>query len=317
MRVLQVFLAMSIVFEAVECRCSPSSEFTIVDANGQRRCKKCLKCPPGQGLPVQCGSNIANGTDTDCKSCKANETFSERYDSSSCKSCNLCGLKKILQHCTPRRNQVCANSCPPGYFLDKHDDCTKCYFCCENVPEHNRLQKCKDLGMPRRLQCLKTKQNKRCKTLFHQTSVKMSVTITPINTNVSVAEKDKEPLTMINKGTITPKTSGHGSTWSRQPLTTNASESLATSNKPTLQVEKALKPSPPKVRTDKTGLITVVSVLVSLFIASVLVVIMVLICKHKTPAGFTGVKRDDIDISIIPEGIESKKIENNGIMGIS
>ena len=288
-----------------------------MDAIGQRRCKKCPKCPPGQGLPVQCGSNIENGTDTDCKSCKANETFSERYDSSSCNSCNLCGLKKIVQHCTPRRNRVCANSCPPGYFLDKHDDCTKCYFCCDNVPEHDRLQKCKDLGMPRRLQCLKTKQNKRCKTLFHQTSVKMSVTITPINTNVSVAEKDKEPLTMINKGTITPKTSGHGSTWSRQPLTTNASESLATSSKPTLQVEKALKPSPPKVRTDKTGLITVVTVLVSLFIASVLVVIMVLICKHKTPAGFTGVKRDDIDISIIPEGIESKKIENNSIMGSS
>ena len=122
---------------------------------------------------------------------------------------------------------------------------------------------------------------------------------------------------MISKGTITPKTSGHGSTSSRQPLTTNASESLTTSNNPTLQVEKALKPSPPKVPTDKTGLITVVSVLVSLFIASVLVVIMVLICKHKTPAGFTGVKRDDIDISIIPEGIESKKIENKSIMGIS
>lgn len=303
MRVLQVFLTISIVFEAVECRCSPSSEFTIVDANGQQRCRKCLKCSPGQGLPVLCGSIIANGTDTDCKSCKANETFSKRYDSSTCKSCNLCGLKKILEHCTPRRNRVCADFCPPGYFLDEHDDCTKCYFCCESVPERDRLKKCKDLGMPRRLQCAKTKQNKRCKALFHQTSVKMSVTITPINTNVSVAEKDKEPLTTINKGTMTPKTSGHGSTWSTQPLATNASESLATSNKPTLQ---ALKPSPPKVSTDKTGLITVVS-LVSLVFASVLVVIIVPICKRKTSVGFTEVKPDDIDISIIPKGTESYK----------
>lgn len=126
-------------------------------------CRICPKCPPGEGVPVQCGAKVPYGTNTDCVPCKANKTYSDGYDSSHCESCNMCEKKIVVQECTTKRNRKCGG-CPTGYYLDPHlDTCKECFFCCDDVPESQRLQICKNLGMPRNQQCEVTDANKKCK----------------------------------------------------------------------------------------------------------------------------------------------------------
>ena len=292
--VLQVFLVIIVAVKAPEGRrpiCSPITQFTVVDPNkphGQETCRECPKCPPGQGLPIQCGSIVANGIDTDCKPCEANKTYSIRYDSSTCKPCNLCGLKNVLQHCTPQQNRKCGISCPPEHFLDEHDDCTKCYFCCANVPEHYRLKKCKDLGMPQNLQCQRTHENEMCRALFDQTTTTLPVTTTTTTT--------------LNTKMVENETSPHSSNWSH-PLTTGVSESLTNSDPTTsLQMEKGIKPSPSEEKTDNAGLIVVFSILAIIIIVLIIVVVISRQKATRSP-GFTEVTTDDTDIALIPEGV--------------
>ena len=145
--------------------CPQSTHFTVTDPSNpdaKETCRICPKCPPGQGLPIQCGSKVPNGTSTDCKSCKA-KTYSDSYDSSHCKSCSDCGSKTVLQQCTPFQNSKCG-TCPPGHFLQPlTDECKECYFCCDDVTESDYLQECKNLGMPKNKRCHKTDANEKCK----------------------------------------------------------------------------------------------------------------------------------------------------------
>ena len=161
------------------------TEFTIFDPKNPDvpvTCKTCPRCPAGQGLPVQCGGKVWNGTSTDCVPCKANETYSDSDDLSHCKSCNMCGKKIVLQHCTPKQNRKCGG-CPPGYYLDHLDECKECHYCCDDVSERDRLPQCKDLGLPRNQQCEATDRNKLCKTkasLVNTTTVSPAATVTPM-----------------------------------------------------------------------------------------------------------------------------------------
>ena len=143
------------------------TEFTIFDPdnpNVKETCRTCPKCPVGHGLPIQCGIRVSNGTSTDCIPCQTN-TFSITNDSTACKPCHECDGKKVLKECTPTQNRDCGTTClDPNYYLDSdNDECKECYFCCENATDDERLQQCKDIGLPIDRQCKKTPQNKQCK----------------------------------------------------------------------------------------------------------------------------------------------------------
>ena len=113
--------------------CSGSKDFTFYDLknpDAQQTCKRCQTCPPGQGLVKQCGSKVPYGTFTGCKPCVYNETYSEKKDTSHCKPCNRCGLRTVLQRCTPWQNSRCAATCRSGYIMDPVVDE------CKVVPEN-------------------------------------------------------------------------------------------------------------------------------------------------------------------------------------
>ena len=89
----------------------------------EERCWPCPECPIGQGLAPQCGSIISNSTKIECTPCEVNKTYSDSHGIGSCSPCNECGLKNILQPCTPYQNRKCGKDCPKGFFLNDNEDC--------------------------------------------------------------------------------------------------------------------------------------------------------------------------------------------------
>ncbi|KAL9987793.1 hypothetical protein ACROYT_G002155 [Oculina patagonica] len=184
------------LFTATEGRrCSMFTEFTIYDPvnpNAKETCRKCPKCPIGYGLPVQCGLRVANGTSTDCIPCPAN-TYSNADEPSACKPCNECDGKKVLKQCTPTQNRDCGTTCmDPHYYLDsENDECKECYFCCQDAPNGERLQQCKDIGMPINRQCKKTPKNEECKLALIKKT-------TPTPTASTVRVRGRVSTTMSN-----------------------------------------------------------------------------------------------------------------------
>ena len=125
-------------------------------------CVPCPKCPPGFGLVPQCGTKITQYTPIRCDACQQNETFSDKHGVEGCKSCHDCGLKNVIQQCTPSQNRKCGTDCPERHYLDDKGFCQECYFCCPSVNETGRVKKCKEIGMGEDWQCLKNHQNKLC-----------------------------------------------------------------------------------------------------------------------------------------------------------
>lgn len=146
--------------------CSTLTQFTMYDPQLSEvpiTCRNCPTCPPGHGLPKDCGDKVPYGTPTDCVPCKPNETYSKNNDSSTCRTCHACEKKIVSQECTTKQDRKCG-PCFKGHYLEPHlDVCKECHFCCPGVPESQRLQQCKDLGMPRDQQCEDTEENKKCK----------------------------------------------------------------------------------------------------------------------------------------------------------
>ena len=105
--------------------CSLAQNFWIVSTSEKFiECDPCPDCPEGLGLNIQCGSTITNGTKIECVQCKETETYSDRYGVGSCKPCQDCGLRNVLQECTSDQNRKCGRKCPKGYFFDGHiTDC--------------------------------------------------------------------------------------------------------------------------------------------------------------------------------------------------
>ena len=181
---------MTIMFAATQstpaskqCRLSQYSIYDPKKPERTLKCEDCPKCPPGMGVPVQCGKwhRVPNGTTINCEECKLNKTFSSTDDSSMCSSCNECQKQIVLHQCTLTQDRKCGG-CPPKHFLDPHlDDCKECFFCCPSSQENTRMEECKALGLPSNEWCEATEENKLCKEnyLRHVDETNITGTIKP------------------------------------------------------------------------------------------------------------------------------------------
>ncbi|XP_066022067.1 tumor necrosis factor receptor superfamily member 16 isoform X6 [Pocillopora verrucosa] len=172
-------------------RCSLAQNFLryFPDApEAQMECKACPKCPAGMGLTPLCGSKISNYTIIKCEPCRENVTFSETHSIESCRPCHDCGLRNIIQQCTLYQNRRCGNKCPERHFLGDNGFCHECYFCCSNIPESSRLKNCKDIGMSRDWQCLKSQTNGLCKEIREKNAENATSTTHDVTTPTSSAD---------------------------------------------------------------------------------------------------------------------------------
>ena len=215
--------------------CTLTSEIELydpTDTEAEIECKKCPECPEGQGLTPQCGSRVPIDTKIECTPCKANVLYSDSHGIESCKPCHECGLKNIIQHCTPDKNRKCGTKCPEGYFLDGNSICQECYFCCDSASDSQRRQECIDIGMTRKWQCEKTEQNQHCKEKVTTTSTETELTappnhntITMTGTHVKTQVHDKFATTLSHQPgqnlTLPQMLSVDGSTLTTVQGTTN------------------------------------------------------------------------------------------------
>ena len=146
-------------------KCGPS-QYTVFNPQNREeivRCLDCPTCPRGEGVPVQCGSSVPDGTSTQCKPCEHGKSFSNTTDSSTCLSCHECGKKTVLHQCNLTDNRQCGD-CPAKHFLDPHlHDCVECFTCCSDVPDNERMGQCgKVLGLPKSEWCEPSEKNKLC-----------------------------------------------------------------------------------------------------------------------------------------------------------
>ena len=179
--------------------CPQFTHFTIFyprNPHAKETCRICPKCPPGYGLPVQCGSRVSNSTFTDCEQCMEGKTYSEKNDTSECKSCDDCTGRNVLQKCSKANNGKCGTCLPEYYLVSGVDDCKKCSFCCEDALEHEHLRQCKAFGMPRHMQCEDTAKNRKCK-------------IQALLLNSTTTSR---PLVTVSPTSKPPQTSGSGVT---------------------------------------------------------------------------------------------------------
>ena len=175
-------------------------------------CQDCPTCPRGEGVPVQCGSRVPNGTSTQCKACEHGKTYSNTVDSSTCLSCNECGKKAVLQQCNLTENRKCGD-CLEKHFLEPHlNDCVECYTCCSDVPENERMGQCgKVLGLPKSEWCEANEKNKLlCARLNATKNNKANETLS----STSLTGVDK---TLSTTGSFIESSSSKYSTISRNP----------------------------------------------------------------------------------------------------
>ena len=99
--------------------CPMAQNFWKLSTSGEfKACIPCPECPEGNGLNIQCGSSITDDTKIECVQCKENVTYSNSHGVESCKPCQDCGLRNVLQECTSDQNRKCGRKCPKGYFFD-------------------------------------------------------------------------------------------------------------------------------------------------------------------------------------------------------
>ena len=124
------------------------NDYTVVYSNGTfKRCLSCGKCHEGYGLYPPCGSKLFHPPMSECRSCKA-QTFSSKYDSSSCKACHHCAEHEIKEaECTNKNDTACSGKCKQGYFMSKTvHNCQECSACCSDGKDE-KIKECVRLGI--------------------------------------------------------------------------------------------------------------------------------------------------------------------------
>ncbi|PFX27719.1 uncharacterized protein LOC111327236 [Stylophora pistillata] len=110
----------------------PTSSYTILDdQNSTIGCQFCPNCAPGHQLAPPCGSKLQqNAASVTCMICPS-QSYKERRDSASCKTCRTCHPRETISPCTSETNAHCGD-CPRGTYQWGYtvDSCKKCSTCC-------------------------------------------------------------------------------------------------------------------------------------------------------------------------------------------
>ncbi|XP_078371042.1 uncharacterized protein LOC144654699 isoform X2 [Oculina patagonica] len=132
-KVLFCLLVVSGSWVSVQCQAiCKADQYTIVASDGSfLRCLNCDTCHPGHGLSPPCGRSIPDPPNIKCEECLS-ETFSDKYDSAPCHSCQQCAEhEKLTAPCTSTSDRICNGTCEKGYFFaNPHNNCEQCSYCC-------------------------------------------------------------------------------------------------------------------------------------------------------------------------------------------
>ncbi|CAH1267179.1 NGFR [Branchiostoma lanceolatum] len=135
----------------IQCR-GHGRKYKTVDSDGRLVCKNCSKCPPGQGVSVEC----TEYADTVCEPCVAGGTFSGTSSSwRRCEPCSVCATHELTKReCTPNKNRKCG-ICVIGYFYDDiTGDCDRCSWCFPEYPNiADHQDECDVTGVKSGFQC--------------------------------------------------------------------------------------------------------------------------------------------------------------------
>ena len=140
--------------------CKPKckhNQYIVMTKNGSH-CENCKHCPLGTSPSIKCGSMVESTAAIECLGCVAGQTFSDKLDTGSCKTCTKCSIgQKELIPCNVTRDRVCGE-CAKGFYKDDTSNtCMPCSACC-NDDEDVHVEKCAEENMPLSLQCSYTRR---------------------------------------------------------------------------------------------------------------------------------------------------------------
>ena len=165
----------------------PGSSITIRNpATGHVQCQKCLVCPAGQGLSVDCGDVITPQTAIVCKPCKQGMTYSSKSEAGACKTCMNCGeYRETIKSCTLTSNAVCGKNCTLGAYSEGiRGMCRPCSACCNDGNDYIE-PKCKVPWVPKNKQCSDYRLKKCSKKIVNTTTVEENHSTSSTSTSTS------------------------------------------------------------------------------------------------------------------------------------
>ncbi|XP_022806285.1 uncharacterized protein LOC111343380 [Stylophora pistillata] len=160
-------------------------QMTIRDpVTGSIQCQDCLKCPPGEGLSVNCGDVITPSTPVQCKPCVLGETFSASFNAAACEDCENCGeYRETTKTCTVTSKAKCGRCKPGAYAEGMLGLCKPCSPCC-NDGNDIIIPECQVSGVLTGMQCSYLRSDK-CSALMTSSMSTMQSTPLPDQSTTS------------------------------------------------------------------------------------------------------------------------------------
>ena len=175
----------------------PGSSITIRNAaTGHIQCQKCLVCPAGQGLSVDCGDVITPQTAIVCKPCEQGMTYSSKSEAGACKTCTNCGeYRETIKSCTLTSNAVCGENCTLGAYSEGiRGMCRPCSACCNDGNDYIE-PKCKVPWVPKNKQCSDLRLKKCSEKIVNTTTVEENHSTSSTSTSTHTGLPVSPPVT--------------------------------------------------------------------------------------------------------------------------
>ena len=192
--ITMMFVLRMSVFASPIC---PGSSITIRNAaTGHIQCQKCLVCPAGQGLSVDCGDVITPQTAIVCKPCEKGMTYSSKSEAGACKTCTNCGeYRETIKSCTLTSNAVCGENCTLGAYSEGiRGMCRPCSACCNDGNDYIE-PKCKVPWVPKNKQCSDLRLKKCSEKIVNTTTVEENHSTSSTSTSTHTGLPVSPPVT--------------------------------------------------------------------------------------------------------------------------